>query len=181
MTELQGRAINKIAEAFRIASEFYKHDFIMPTVSFKLKGRRAGYAQFIANKIALNNEMLHANGDAFIDTVPGHEAAHIIARKMYGFGIRPHGTEWKKVMRLIGLEPDRCHEFEIVTNHRYFCKCNDRIFISTRKHNLILQGKNLFYCKMCKHTIRWSKMYDKSIYDIKSDQDNQKTVPSLYR
>jgi SprT protein len=181
MTELQAKAINRIHDAFQTASKFYSKDFNLPTISFKLKGRRAGYASFYRNKVALNNEMLHANGDAFISDTPGHEAAHLIAYHVYGTSIRPHGIEWKKVMRVIGQEPNRCHSFEVVTRYRYFCKCSDRIFLTTQKHNRMQTRKTVFYCKNCKETIRWSKLYDKSIYSVKSDQDNPQTVPSLYR
>ena len=96
MTELQAKAINRIHDAFQTASQFYSKDFNLPTISFKLKGRRAGYASYTRNKVALNNEMLHANGDAFINDTPGHEAAHLIAYHVYGTSIRPHGIEWKK-------------------------------------------------------------------------------------
>ena len=180
MTELQSRAINKIAEAFRIASEFYKHDFIMPTVSFKLKGRRAGYALSISNKIVFNNTMLHANGDAFIDIVPGHEAAHIIARKVYGFGIKSHGIEWRRVMRLIGLEPDRCHHFTVVTRNEYFCKCTDTIYVSTVIHNRILKGQN-YSCKKCGTQVMWKKMYEKAAIFPSTIQVAPKVSATIYR
>ena len=162
MTELQAKAIKRINEAFDMASKFYNMSFILPTISFKLKGRRAGYAQCFVNKIALNNDMLHANGDTFINDTPGHEAAHLIARHVYGYTIAPHGCEWKKVMRVIGQEPSRCHTFEVVTRHQYFCNCNDRIFISTTKHNRILKNRAKYQCMNCKTEIRWKKLYEKT-------------------
>ena len=181
MTELQAKAINRIHEVIRIASEFYKRDFPLPTISFKLKGRRAGYASFYRNKIALNNDMLHANGDAFINDTPGHEAAHLICYYVYGVNSKPHGVEWKNVMCVIGQQPKRCHSFEVVTRHQYFCKCSDRIFISTQKHNKMMTRRCVYYCKNCKETIRWSKLYEKSIYSVKPYEGHPQAFPSLYR
>ena len=181
MTELQAKAINRIHDAFQTASKFYSKDFNLPTISFKLKGRRAGYASYHRNKIALNNEMLHANGDVFIQDTPGHEAAHLIAYHVHGFDIKPHGVEWKKVMSVIGQQPSRCHSFEVVTRHQYFCKCSDRIFISTQKHNKILTRRCVYYCKNCKETIRWSKLYEKSIYNFIPIETHTKIPATLYR
>jgi len=176
MTELQAKAIKRINEAYDMASKFYNMSFNFPTVSFKLKGRRAGYAQCFVNKIALNNDMLHANGDTFINDTPGHEAAHLIARHVYGHNIMPHGCEWKKVMRVIGQEPTRCHTFEVVTRHQYFCNCNDRIFISTTKHNRtkksIQERKNTM-----KTTIKY---YSQNIYGVRREKFVDKKQESVF-
>lgn len=181
VTELQAKAINRIHEAFQVASKFYSKDFKLPTISFKLKGRRAGYASCYRNKIALNNEMLHANGDAFIKDTPGHEAAHLIAYYVYGLGIKPHGSQWEEVMEAIGQQAKRCHSFEVVTRHQYFCKCNDRIFLSTQKHNRILTRKIVFYCKNCQETIRWSKLYEKAAIHSPTVQVTPKISATIYR
>lgn len=181
MTELQAKAIKRINEAYDMACKFYNMSFILPTISFKLKGRRAGYAQCFLNKIALNNDMLHANGDAFINDTPGHEAAHLIARHVYGYTIAPHGCEWKKVMRVIGQEPTRCHTFEVVTSHQYFCNCNDRIFISTTKHNRILKNRAKYQCLNCKTEIRWKKLYEKVTVNSPTVQVSPQISATIYR
>ena len=143
MTELQEKAVKRIREVFAKAQQMYGMEFILPTITFKLKGKRGGYAMAYKNLIAINNEMLHRNGDAFIKNVPGHEAAHIIARKLYPFAFDSHGVEWAAVMRnVVNQEPTRCHDFIAVTRNEYFCKCTDTIYVSTVVHNRILKGKS---------------------------------------
>ena len=140
----------------------YGIDFKLPTITFKLKGRRGGYAMAYKNLIAINDEMLHRNGDAFIKDVPGHEAAHIITRKIYPFAVDSHGAEWAAVMRNVAYqEPKRCHNFLVITKNEYFCKCTDTIYISTTIHNRILKNKS-YSCKKCRTPIKWKKLYEKA-------------------
>ena len=161
MTELQAKAIERIREVCAKAETFYGFKINLPTVTFKLKGSRGGYAMAYKNLIAINNEMLHRNGDAFIKDVPGHEAAHIIARKIYPFAVDSHGVEWATVMRNVAFqEPKRCHDFVVVTRNEYFCKCTDTIYVSTTIHNRIIKGK-IYSCKKCKSKVMWKKLYEK--------------------
>jgi SprT protein len=162
MTELQEKAIERIREVFAKAHKMYDMDFVLPTITFKLKGRRGGYAMAYKNFIAINNEMLHRNGEAFIKDVPGHEAAHIIARKIYPFATDSHGVEWANVMRNVAYqEPKRCHDFAVVTKNEYFCKCTDTIYVSTIVHNRILKGAS-YSCKKCRSKVMWKKLYEKA-------------------
>lgn len=162
MTELQAKAIERIKEVFANAHKMYGMDFVLPTITFKLKGRRGGYAMAYRNFIAINNEMLHQNGDSFIKDVPGHEAAHIITRKLYPYAVDSHGSEWATVMRNVAYqEPKRCHDFAVVTKNEYFCKCTDTIYVSTTIHNRILKNKS-YSCKKCRSKIMWKKLYEKA-------------------
>ena len=162
MTELQVKAIERINEVFANAHKMYGMDFTLPTITFKLKGRRGGYAMAYKNLIAINNDMLHQNGDAFIKDVPGHEAAHIIARKLYPYAYDSHGAEWATVMRNVAYqEPTRCHNFPVITKNEYFCKCTDTIYVSTTIHNRILKGKT-YSCKKCRSKVMWKKLYEKA-------------------
>lgn len=179
MTELQVKAIERIKEVFANAHKMYGMDFTLPTITFKLKGRRGGYAMAYKNIIAINNEMLHRNGDAFIKDVPGHEAAHIITRRIYPFAVDSHGSEWAAVMRNVAYqEPIRCHNFPVITKNEYFCKCTDTIYISTTIHNRILKGKN-YSCKKCRTTIMWKKLYEKAtIFPSTISVGSQVTTPA---
>ena len=114
MTELQSKAIKRIKEVYAKAEDVYGIPLTFPIVSFKLKGRRAGYVIPAYNKLALNDALLHEHGDNFINDTPGHEAAHLIAYAVYGYNIEPHGTAWKKVMvKVCGQSPTRCHTYEV--------------------------------------------------------------------
>ena len=47
-----------------------------------------------------------AHGPAgFLDEVLCHEAAHIAVYRLHGRSVRPHGVEWKSLMRVAGYEP----------------------------------------------------------------------------
>lgn len=162
MTELQAKAIERIREVCAKAETFYGFKINLPTVTFKLKGSRGGYAMAYKNVIAINNDMLHQNGDAFIKDVPGHEAAHIITRKIYSFAVDAHGREWASVMRNVcHQEPKRCHNFAVVTKNEYFCKCTDTLYVSTTVHNRILKGAK-YSCKKCGTRVMWKKLYEKA-------------------
>ena len=181
MTELQEKAIERIKEVFTNAHKMYGMDFVLPTITFKLKGRRGGYAMAYRNLIAINNQMLHQNGDSFIKDVPGHEAAHIIARKIYPFATDSHGVEWANVMRNVAYqEPKRCHNFAVVTKNEYFCKCTDTLYVSTTVHNRILKGAN-YSCKKCGTRVMWKKLYEKAtIFPSTISVGSQVTTPANY-
>ena len=182
MTELQRKAIKRIFDVFMQAESFFGVPFNQPTISFKLKGRRAGYAIPAYNKIVLNNELLHTYGDKFINDTPGHEAAHLIAYEAYGYIIEPHGKEWKQVMiDVCNQQPNRCHSFEIKTNHIYSCKCNPSFYISTTKHNRIQSGKKNYYCLNCKTTLKWNKLNEKTSFSSGTIQVTPKISTTIYR
>ena len=181
MTELQVKAIERIKQVFANAHRMYGIDFKLPTITFKLKGKRGGYAMAYKNLIAINNEMLHRNGDAFIKDVPGHEAAHIITRRIYPFAVDSHGSEWATVMRNVAYqEPVRCHNFVVVTKNEYFCKCTDTIYISTTMHNRILKNKS-YSCKKCRTPIKWKKLYEKVAINSPAISVGQEAVAPTYR
>ena len=58
-----------------------------------------------------------------------HEAAHIIAKVLYG-GKMSHNHIWKRIMRKLGLPPDRCLDIDTVAlgiskqRPRYIVQCN---------------------------------------------------------
>ena len=69
-----------------------------------------------ATLIRLSMVILNDNPTAFVARTVGHEIAHHIAHEVYGYGIRPHGREWKEVMNLFGQEASRCHSYKTVQN-----------------------------------------------------------------
>jgi SprT protein len=163
VTELQEKAIKRIHQVYEKAQTIYGIPLQLPTISFKLKGRRAGYVVPAYQKLTLNNTLLHTYGDDFINDTPGHEAAHLIAYQVYGYMIEPHGKQWKKVMvDVCGQNPNRCHSFEVKTNHIYSCKCNPSIYLSTTKHNRIQSNKQNYYCLDCNTIIKWNKLHEKT-------------------
>lgn len=85
-------------------------------IEYNVKGRYAGWAWHGSNgqhRVRFNADMLLAHTDQFIFDTVAHEYAHIAAFEKYGHKIKPHGNEWKHMMRSIGAEPKRCHDFPI--------------------------------------------------------------------
>jgi len=97
-----------------------------------------------------------------------HEVAHIIAHERYGRGvgkrIKPHGNEWKRVMREMGLDPDRCHEVPTAgvankkAKFKTFCNCpgEGKLHLVTQKvYNRIADPLRLnkYFCRRCKATL----------------------------
>lgn len=139
-------------------------NFTMPTfkISFAMRGRSAGQICFrrgvMGNyDIRYNNTLLQENGDTFLNRTVPHEAAHIVAREVYGDRIRAHGREWKSVMVAFGIDPDevtRCHSYDTAnsarTMQRYsvFCNCMTHEITATR-FNKMLRG-NIYTCRKCK-------------------------------
>ncbi len=48
---------------------------------------------------------LEESENALLEEVLCHELAHLAARELHGRHIRPHGSEWKALMRAAGFEP----------------------------------------------------------------------------
>jgi SprT protein len=80
-------------------------------------------------------------------TVP-HEMAHLIAYAVFGTRIKPHGHEWKYVMRVLGKEPNRCHRLD-TTSVRKVRKAVTRITFHCEKCRLPIQITQNRYTKMC--------------------------------
>lgn len=149
----------KIQETFKVCESYFHMSLDRPRIRFDLKGSRAGIAYYHENLIRLNSALLNENADKFIYEIPGHEAAHLIARRVFGLFIQPHGVEWARIMQITGQPPVRCHNFEVKTNKTYICKCeNKKHYLSTYRHNQILSGKRNYLCSKCKSSITWEKL-----------------------
>lgn len=119
------------------ARTLYNRPFATPTIGFDLSGTTAGKAYWTKNHVQLNAVLYVENvQDFLVNTIP-HELAHLIARQVYGRAIKPHGKEWQSVMRSLGVEPSRTHDYDVtnartVTTHPYLCKCRTHAITKTR-------------------------------------------------
>lgn len=129
----------------------------LPRLRFDLRGRCAGQALPRSWTIRLNAGLLQRYGEDFIEQTVPHELAHLVAYAHFGEGIRPHGAEWRELMRLLGRRPDVCHQFEVsparrVRRHAYHCDCASHQLSSIR-HRRIQQGMN-YQCRRCGQALR---------------------------
>jgi len=126
-------------------------------IRFDLRGKAAGQVRFPRRGCPLiryNPHLLQENGQRFLDRTLPHEVAHVIANRLFGARIRPHGAEWQAVMELFGADASRCHDFDTsrsttrrLTRHAYHCGCREHALTSIR-HNRILAGQR-YYCRAC--------------------------------
>ncbi|MBK1644746.1 hypothetical protein CKO25_08810 [Thiocapsa imhoffii] len=131
-------------------------------VRFDLRGTAAGQARVSADGPAViryNRELLLRHTERFMhETVP-HEVAHVAAFHCHGFGIRPHGAEWRHIMRHFGVEPARCHNFDVsclrtrvVARFRYRCACTTHELSSIR-HQRIRRHGIRYLCRRCRQPL----------------------------
>ena len=130
------------------------HGIRKPLVSYDLRGRAAGQAIWPANRMRLNRALLEGNLPAFLENVIPHELCHLWHRQLVGIADRPHGRFWQDLMRRMGAEPSRCHDFKVEEIRRpqrqfqYQCQCSTHL-LGARRHNRVLRGEATYQCRRC--------------------------------
>jgi len=154
----------RVKECFAIAEKRYNRTFKSPTIRFDKRGRVAGTANGGKWELNFNETLLNENLEHFIKQTVGHEVAHLIDHDVYDShaprfcamtGRRKkrasHGENWKRVMRVLGLDPKRCHSYD-TTNSRqtrrkqdtfeYKCTGCEKVFpMGKIRHNKQQSGK----------------------------------------
>lgn len=162
MTEYQTLASQQTKDWIDLANDLYGLSMSYPTVSFKLRGKTAGKAFVTRWEVRYNAVLLEENKEKFLGRTVPHEVAHLVARRLHtGRSIRPHGPEWKKIMRDFGVEFSRCHSYDVTNStmrkskpkHHYRCACRDH-WLSDICHRRAQKGAG-YYCKKCKATIEY--------------------------
>jgi SprT protein len=126
--ELQKKIEARVRECLDIAQKVYpkhaKKFDKLPTILYNIKNTVGGLAYTGGDMdytIRLNLIFCFENEAEFIKQTVGHEAAHLICDRVFGtfkevdgkrVKIRPHGTEWKEVMKHLGLVPHRTHVYD---------------------------------------------------------------------
>lgn len=119
-------------------------------------------------KMRLHPAALLKYKDQYINDIVVHEYAHLVQLKLYP-NSKPHGREWKQIMRFLGADPNRCHKFNLDKaleefgagkqsqrrkrkTFTYKCNCNE-YQLSSIRHNRVVSGKQTYFCKKCKQTL----------------------------
>ena len=135
---------------------------IEPTVTFDLKGRTMGQANYRDNVLRFNLTALSVDGGwkhLYEETVP-HEVAHLV---QYTIGPRdrkanpPHGRIWQGVMRQLGHKPEVYHSIDLPKARQrrtfeYVCGCRTHT-ISSVIHNRINKGYS-YKCRTCQNPLK---------------------------
>lgn len=161
---LQARAQGRTQELIELAAQHFGTAIPQPTVSFCLRGRSAGQVRSRDGQscsIRYNAELLARHPEDFLHRTVPHETAHAVAFRLFGPGVRPHGHEWRTIMRLFDAEPERCHSYDVeglqtrrLRRHRYQCACRSHQLTSIR-HNRILLGQ-VYVCRHCGEPLKRS-------------------------
>ena len=129
----------------------------VPAVAFDLRGRSAGQAIFARRsrdcRIRINAALLESHPQEMLaETVP-HEVAHVVIYRLYGRRARPHGKEWKALMRAFGVDPAPCHTLPTepvrqLKRFRYRCACAEDAWLTSIRHRRAQQGTD-YVCRRC--------------------------------
>ncbi|WP_022942427.1 SprT family zinc-dependent metalloprotease [Psychromonas hadalis] len=156
LTEEDKKALIFIGEDCFIEAEcFFDRAFERPHYQFNQRGKAAGTAHLQRNLIKINPTLFIHNREQFLQQVIPHEVAHLITFQHYG-KVRPHGKEWKMVMRDIFKRPAlTTHQFDTQSvagqQFSYRCLCTTHQ-LTIRRHNKVLKGSR-YLCKKCQTTL----------------------------
>ncbi|KKN67738.1 hypothetical protein LCGC14_0458860 [marine sediment metagenome] len=148
--------------------EKYNHA-IFPDIRYDLTGTsRTGICKYKGNIIRLNPHILKEYEDDYINTTVAHEFAHLAVYHILGHRAKPHGREWKWMMRFLEAPPNRCSDYNmqaIVENtsmkvrrktarpYLYKCGCTEHR-LTSNIHIKMLKGQRRS-CLKCRQRITY--------------------------
>ena len=163
---LKAKVYEKIEEVYRLAEQHYQRSFTQPPVVFSERMTRcAGKAsskwnsvlgQYSPSKLTFGIKFLREHTEEVLNNTVAHEIAHLIAIELYGEEGRGHGSEWKSVMRALGVPAEIYHDMKLSCNNNkptVHCKCSSHV-VSKITYNRIRDGLRLFRCKSCGGKVR---------------------------
>ncbi|ABR74207.1 SprT family protein [Actinobacillus succinogenes] len=143
----------KLNACLQKSEQFFDRTFAVPTVSYEVRGIKAGVAYLQKNAIKFNRTLLLENPSEFVNQVVPHELAHLIVYQLFG-RVKPHGKEWQAVMtNVFQLPAETYHQFDVksVQGKTFAYRCGCRIHqLSVRRHNKIQRERAVYLCQYCK-------------------------------
>lgn len=164
--EIRQRVHNEIKRCIDVASSYYGREFNIPSYDFNLKGTTGGRAWPTENRMEFNATFLLNHTEEYIARTVPHEVAHIIDRAVYGYEytrrgkVIRHGTNWKSVMRVLGVKDlTRCHSYDVTpaqqkvkSKFHYKCKgCGADLYLGPVRHRKHKNNK-YWHSKCGKHS-----------------------------
>ncbi|MAD58474.1 MAG: metallopeptidase (SprT family) [Porticoccus sp.] len=170
----QQDVINHTNHYIEIGSQLFNIKFDLIPILFDLSGRCAGMYKWKTSPVdeKENLGVIRYNPwifakyyeENFIKTVP-HEAAHYLARMIYGDKLRPHGLEWKVIMRYFGADTAVSADFDMngipirkSRKYKYYCNCMT-YQLGIRRHNRYLNNETNYYCNICRSKLNFLMEY----------------------
>ena len=162
----QQQVVNLTHIYIKRAAEIFKREFALIPVRFDLSGRAAGMFKVSGESrwIRYNPFIFSKYYEQNIDVTIPHEVAHYVVDKIYGHGrsslfssrrIRPHGPEWKNVMREFGADASATFSLNLdglpVRTYRqylYVCGCREHQ-LGSRRHMRLSRKQTQYRCRYC--------------------------------
>ncbi|QIM68938.1 SprT family zinc-dependent metalloprotease [Basfia succiniciproducens] len=143
----------RLTNCLTLAETHFHRSFPMPTVTYQVRGMKAGVAYLQQNEIRLNRTLLLENSAEFIGQVVPHELAHLLVYQVFG-RVKPHGVEWQTVMNnVFDLPANVYHRFDVKSvqgeTFTYQCQCRTHQ-LSVRRHNRIQRDHAVYFCRKCR-------------------------------
>lgn len=119
--QLQAKVNDKILASIATIERVYGVKMVFPTISYALTGTTAGMAYYRRNLLKFNAKLLVENEQEFIENTVPHELAHLATELIYPEAHKrstftgkrnPHGRQWQSIMRTLGVEANRCHNYD---------------------------------------------------------------------
>lgn len=158
---LQDEVRQQVNALVEKARRHFGVDIPLPEVHFRVRGVTAGVARRDGSSVGFNLTLLSENTEAFYKRTIPHEVAHVVACRVFGPKIRPHGREWQSVMHFFGADPTRCHKYDVANarvrttkKHPYRCACRTHL-ISTVRHNKIIRHGSRLRCRECQSILSY--------------------------
>jgi SprT protein len=149
-----------VEQCFRRAEAYLHHRFDRPHVLLNLRGMTAALADCTRNVLRFNRSLYEHNAPDFLRVTVPHEVSHLIAYRLHGRHISPHGAEWATIMgEIFKLAPQRCHDYDVrpgmAAAYRYHCGCPEGHLLTTRRHRSAQRGRR-YYCRRCRQALAYS-------------------------
>lgn len=155
-------------ECYVLAERHYGRSFERPDICLDLRGQSAGMAYPQVNRLRFNPLLYRENSRHFLQQTVAHEVAHLLAYRLHGKNIRPHGTQWQNIMlQVFGLPAERCHSYRLPpawkTLYAYACRCRQHDF-SAQRHARVRKGQ-CYLCKACRQPLVFTGKMERKLIE----------------
>lgn len=159
-SEIQAAFEAKLREGIQKIQQVTGKPIQSPILLFRQCGRRAGICciRFRKCYIVLNYDLVikAATYDEMLNCTLPHELAHWADYVLNdGWKGEPHGPRWRQVMRMLGANPERCHDMDMTgvkvrkqQRFGYKCNCGHDHRLSLTLHNRHQSGRYRI-CNRC--------------------------------
>lgn len=161
------KVIQQTNQYIVLANNELSLDMPVIEIKFDLKGKSSGMFVVRRNKLCIRyNEIIFSQffEDSLVNTV-AHEVAHYVVFSLLGVNkVKPHGAEWKNVMKLFDVKPEVTSSYDVSqlplnrqNLHDYSCSCMIHK-LSTTRHNKVQKKKAIYNCKKCRQPLRYRQV-----------------------